>query len=425
MLLPATVPNPSLSTIASMTQHTLISFLGNVPAHRGGEYRRTTYEWEQQRFDCSFLGLGLAQAMRVPRLRILGTAGSMWDVLAEHLGATADAEAWVELSEAVRENRATAALLQTIENQLNQAQSQHRFELRLIPYGYDESTQVEILRALSEGIDSPGHQVTLDITHGFRHLPMLGFLSMMYLKSLGHASVRQILYGAFDAQQDGITPVVNLAGMMHIQEWIKCLDQFDKDGDYGIFGALLTREGIASNLLEEASFLERIGNLSLARKKLDSFWQSQATPKTPASNMFLPLLRKRLEWRRSVQRSEWERKLAEQFLARKDYLRCVIFCYESRISAEVESAQGDPNNYEADRSEAEQRLQEWSRTRRLTPENERNFYPLKFLRNQLAHGVRGQVAADNPITRQTSSFVQSLVGNERKLHDWLAKVLKD
>lgn len=405
-----------------MSQHTLISFLGNVPPQRGGEYRRTTYEWHQQRFECSFLGLGLAQVMHVPRVRILGTAGSMWDVLAEHLGA--DAQAWVDLSEAVRENRTTPELLQTFENQLNQAQTQHHFELRLIPYGYDEGNQVEILRALSEGIDSPGHEVTLDITHGFRHLPMLGFLSMMYLKSLGHASVRQILYGAFDARKDDITPVVNLAGMMHIQEWIKCLDQFDKDGDYGIFGALLAREGIASNLLEEAAFLERIGNLSQARRKLDSFWQMEVAPQTAASKMFLPLLRKRLEWRRSVQRSVWERKLAEQFLARKDYLRCVIFCYESRISAEVEAGGGDPNNYEFDRSEAEKRLEEFSRTQRLVPESERNFYPLKFLRNQLAHGVRGQVMSDNPITRQTSGFVQSLVGNERKLRDWLAKVLK-
>lgn len=222
-----------------------------------------------------------------------------------------------------------------------------------------------------------------------------------------------------------VNPVVNLAGLLHIQEWIKCLDQFDKDGDYGVFSPLLQRDGLPGQLLEEAAFLERIGNLSLAQQKLNTFWQTEAQPQTPASIMFFPQLRERLAWRRSVKRSAWERKLGLQFLARKDYLRSVIFCYESRISAEVEKAGGDANSFEQHREEAERALEAQSRESRPGVDSARNFYPLKYLRNQLAHGTRAKTDSGLSIQAETARFVTSLSRNEKKLHQWLAEALKE
>ena len=404
-------------------KHTLITFLGNVPAHSGGQYRQTTYELEQKPFSCRFLGTGLAKALQVDRVRILGTAGSMWDVLAEELGATEDEDTWVALSDAVKADRVTAELLQSVEQQLNQAQSDHRFELRLIPYGYEESKQVEIMRALSEGLDQGDNEVTLDITHGFRHLPMLGLLGMLYVRSIGHARLRNIYYGAFAFGQ-AITPVVDLSGLLHIQDWVRSLDQFDKDGDYSVFAELLKREGMPGDLLAEAAFLERIGNLSLAKNKLNSFWKADMQPSTPASQMFLPVLQQRLDWRRSVQRSAWERKLAVEFLARKDYLRAAIFAYEYKISQQVELSGGDTNNFASDRSVADKSLTDETKRSRHPFTSEKNFYALKNLRNQLAHGVRAAVDSQDPAVRQTAEFIQSLTRDEKKLQAWLKKVLE-
>lgn len=402
--------------------HTLITFLGNVPPHNGSQYRQTTYELDQKPFICRFLGTGLAKALKVDQVRILGTAGSMWDVLAEELGATQDEDTWVALSDAVRADQVTPELLQSFERQLNQAQSDHRFELRLIPYGYEESRQVEIMRALSEGLDQGENEVTLDITHGFRHLPMLGLLGMLYVRSIGHASLRNIYYGAFVHGQT-VTPVVDLSGLLHIQDWVRSLDQFDKDGDYSVFAELLKREGIPGNLLAEAAFLERIGNLSMAKNKLNSFWKSDVHPQTPASQMFLPVLQERLDWRRSVKRSEWERKLAVEFLGRKDYLRATIFAYEYKISQQVELTGGDVNNYENDRVIAEKTLMGATRGNRFPLTSAQNFYTLKNLRNQLAHGVRATVDSEYPAVAQTAQFIQSLTGDEKKLQVWLKKVL--
>jgi CRISPR-associated Csx2 family protein len=403
--------------------HTLITFLGNVPHDKGGSYGTTTYEVEQQQFSCQFLGLGLARTLKIPRIRILGTSGSMWDVLIDQLGATTDASAWVDLSEAVRHDQVTQERLEQFEQELNQSQSEHVFELRLLPYGFDEGKQVDILDALSAGLDRCGQEVTLDITHGMRHLPVLGMLSMIYLQSIGKATVRSIFYGMFD-RKSPVNPVVNLSGLLHIQEWIKCLDQFDKDGDYSVFSPLLQRDGLRGDLLEEAAFLERIGNLALAQQKLNTFWQAEARPQTPATIMFFPQLRERLEWRRSGRRSEWERKLGVQYLGRKDYLRSVIFCYESRISAQVEQDGGDANNFALDREEAERALELDARESRLEPGSARNFYPLKYLRNQLAHGIRARTDSASWIQAETAKFVTSLASNEKKLHQWLSDALR-
>ena len=212
----------------------------------------------------------------------------------------------------------------------------------------------------------------------------------------------EIFYGAWDRSSEAGTPVVSLRGLLKVQDWVRCLEQFEKDGDYGIFRDLLVAEGLAGKLLAEAAFLERVGNLSLAQQKLNSFWQGAAEPASPTGRMFFPLLKARLAWRTSARRSEWERKLAEQALAKADYLRASIFAFESRISAQVERDTKDA---------------------RLDVKSERNFFTLKFLRNQLAHGVRGKVEATG-IGGRTADFVVSLARDEDKLRPWLAAALK-
>lgn len=61
---------------------TLISFLGRNTAKPGAGYKLARYRfpdgWE---YETPFFGLALAETLRPERVVILGTAGSMWDVL--------------------------------------------------------------------------------------------------------------------------------------------------------------------------------------------------------------------------------------------------------------------------------------------------------------------------------------------------------
>jgi hypothetical protein len=67
--------------------HTLVSFLGKVPKERGGQYKTAHYHFEDgYQEPTSFFGLALQHYLKPDRLVILGTTGSMWDVLIEILG---------------------------------------------------------------------------------------------------------------------------------------------------------------------------------------------------------------------------------------------------------------------------------------------------------------------------------------------------
>lgn len=54
--------------------------------------------------------------------------------------------------------------------------------LVVILYGRDFDEQTAILRAVV-GAVSPGDEVTLDLTHGFRHLPALGLAAALFVEA--------------------------------------------------------------------------------------------------------------------------------------------------------------------------------------------------------------------------------------------------
>ncbi|MDP2793423.1 MAG: TIGR02221 family CRISPR-associated protein [Sulfurisoma sp.] len=382
---------------------TLITFLGRVPPERGNSYRKTTYDFGATRRDAPFFGSALAEEARVDRLRILGTAGSMWDVLAfelhEHMN---DA-----LNTAVRADAVTQEMLNELEIALN-ATGKRQYQLRLVPYGYNEEKQVDILKTMSADFRR-GDEVLLDITHALRHLPMLGLLSAFYLQAVVQAKVTDIYYAAFDLAENGITPVVKLDGLLRIYDWLRAMEQFNKDGDYGAFGALLTREGLPGKLLTDAAYLERTANAPDARRKLDSFAQSPQQSESAAGALFLPLLKERISWRQGRSRSAWEASLAREYLARRDYVRAAEFGYESTITAQIEATGGDDDSYDV-RKSADEQLADATRSQRQRPGETGNFMTLKNLRNSLAHG-----------TRSDSGTVRDLIRDEGRLAEWLEK----
>ncbi|MCE1186571.1 MAG: hypothetical protein LWW92_13300 [Rhodocyclales bacterium] len=233
--------------------------------------------------------------------------------------------------------------------------------------------------------------------------------------------MQEIYYGAY---QKGVaqTPVVRLTGLLEIQNWVRCMDQFDKDGDYSVFVPLLKKDQVQGHqLLGEAAFLERVGNLSLAKQKLGSFWDKQPHAHSPAGQMFLPLLKERLNWRLTLRRSAWEQTLATQALNRKDYLRACIMAYEARLSHQVEQTGGDINNF-THRDQASKTLENASDGRNHKAPD--NFFTLKNLRNQLAHGVRAHSAASSLRAQESTNFIAAMACDETKLHTWLSQVLK-
>jgi CRISPR-associated Csx2 family protein len=357
----------------------LLTFLGRVPKDQQG-YRVTHYDFGdgQTQAPAAFFGWTLRQHLGAERLVILGTAGSMWEHLFEgdHDFGDADEEARLALVEAVEQQKVTAAHLGPLAPLLA-----HRLgcevRLEIIPYAHDPAEQVALLRIMAAHVET-GDRVHLDVTHGFRHLPMLGILSALHLRIARQADIAGIWYGAYDPDT-GAAPVHNLVGLLNIADWVQALHTYDKDGDYGAFADLLDLDrGQSGRLLREAAFFERTSNPVKAREKLNTW--SGLPDRYPSGDstaeLFRDELEQRLAWVRGGNRAAWEGALGWQHLERGDYVRAVIYGMEAVISGEVMRQKGNLNDFD-DR--------DYHRKSLMTKDD---FKTLSGLRNALAHGVR-------------------------------------
>ena len=277
--------------------HTLVSFLGKGRDNPQTGYRQATYRFPDGSTETTaYFGLALTRHLAPDRLVLLGTAGSMWDVLVENLpgiGGEDDALR-LALMDAVAAQRVDQPLLDRVAPLVERALGRP-VQLLCIPFGRDAAEQRAILDAIAQA--APNGQVSLDLTHGFRHLPMLGLLSAFVLDGLGR-QVAGLYYGALDMSADGIAPVLRLDGLIAVQRWVDALASFEASGDYGLFAPLLERDGVPADkarCLHEAAFFERTFNVSDAARQ----------PRTASCRYWMRRYRAPAGCSRNASRSAW------------------------------------------------------------------------------------------------------------------------
>ncbi len=379
---------------------TLISFLGKQ--QKG--YRTATY-----RFDAGFarnapfFGMALAEFLRPDRLILLGTSGSMWDVFFDHETSDND-EGLMQLIEAASENQVTETMLADHAQRLSERLG-YPVNCQLIPYARDEAEQSAVLAELANTLN-PDEKVVLDVTHAFRHLPMLALVAARYLKHIRGIEVEDIYYGALEMTPNGgETPVLRLGGMLKMLDWVEALASYDKDGDYGPFGRLLQSDGmepVRAKLLDKAAYFERTNNPVKARETLISIFPSVESHEGPLGRLFRDELSKRIRWFRGKNRDAWEQSLAKAYLERRDYVRAATFMYEAFVTRATSQNKLDPNNFD-NRKEA------YDNARTETPA----VKTLEYIRNSLAHGVRPRNKKD-----------QDILADENTLHTELTNFMK-
>ncbi len=135
-----------------------------------------------------------------------------------------------------------------------------------IPIGKDESELWQIFSRVSDWV-VPGDKIAFDVTHGLRHLPMLGLLAAAFLRAAFNVDLRAVLYGAFDVGRQvspGKTPVFDLTPLLTLLEWAIAADRFNRTGDARYLSSLVSqrRKQMAEQASGDRSQLERIGRLN-------------------------------------------------------------------------------------------------------------------------------------------------------------------
>jgi|DewCreStandDraft_4_1066084.scaffolds.fasta_scaffold61347_2 CRISPR-associated Csx2 family protein len=369
---------------------TLISFLGKSQLDSKNGYRTARYRFpDGAERETSYFGLALAEQLNAQRLILLGTASSMWDLLVENvIGDAAQEELRIELIDAVRQQEVSERLLQRLTPALEQRLGRPVRPI-VIPHATGFVEQQQLLERLSDEL-ARGERIALDVTHGFRHLAMLALTAARYLTHARGVHLQGLYYGALDMTADGLTPVVELSGLAHVQEWAEALAAYEASGDFSRFGPLLARDGLSA---EKAEALRRgwellaVENVADAARALQPVYQVLGQPLAGTSGLFREKLRRALRWVAAGGLAERQRILALQALQRQDFLRAALLGLESFLSAEVERDRKDPLDHDAkEEAEARYRLElkegehaDWKRNA---------FWLLKNVRNALAHGTR-------------------------------------
>lgn len=100
----------------------------------------------------------------------------------------------------------------------------------LIPTGADETEFWQIFRIIAELVPS-GSDVYVDMTHGFRTLPVLMLMALEYVAKVKQATIKEITYGAHQNEADGRAPTWNLEPFLVIKDWADAVSSFTTYGD--------------------------------------------------------------------------------------------------------------------------------------------------------------------------------------------------
>ena len=357
---------------------TLISLIGKSKADPQTGYRKAHYGFEPGfSRTVSFFGLALLDYAKPERLILAGTAGSMWDVFFEHQHT--DDETALALMDAVEKEAVTAQMLAIHEQRLSEKLG-IPVQCLLISYARDEAEQTTILTDLADHLE-PGEKIILDVTHGFRHLPMLALVAARYLARVRGVQVQEVYYGALEMTDPATqqTPVLRLSAMLHMLDWVDALAVYEHSGNYGVFAPLLQQDGMPAeraNLLAQAAYFERSGNPVQAKQSLSGAHNHVRNHPGPLGQLFKTTLTEHIGWFRQGNRADWELALADRYLARQDYLRTITYLCEAYISRATEKFGGNVNQFE-DRDLAFKEA-----------DKNQDVWLLKHLRNAMTHGVR-------------------------------------
>ena len=368
---------------------TLVTLLGKARKRTGGAgYEDATYRFPGGREDrTAFFGLALARHLNPDEIVILGTAGSLWSVLVEGLAGKGgeDEEARIELMSAEDSGNVDQSLLDRLAPLMGRAMHAVVRPI-LVSAAKGESEQYAILEAIDKAVVHDG-ELHFDLTHGFRHLGMVGFLSSFMLERVRSLDVCGLWYGAFDMKKaENVVPVLRLDGLMRVRRWLDALNRFDATGDYGVFAPLLIEDGVPADkakCLEDAAFLERTLNVRDAARKIGTFLPMLDSALAGASGLFQARLAARLRWAKAQSLSEQQRKLAHQHLNRGDFVRAAMFGWEACVSRVCEEKGVSTLAFGEERQRAVDQFRGEVEGARKS-----GFESLNALRNALAHGTR-------------------------------------
>lgn len=411
-----------------MKKNILVGFLGNVGRKNDrGErkYKCVDYTFEDGRvvnnelFSFALIDyLTRYQNQGVDKLVLLGTTGSMWDNLFDQpqTKEVLPPELKKFLNESLEPNTLTP-VTQNLLNNLSQYLSTAlniTCHLELIPEGNNQAEQIQTLEAIMNHFNAEQRDnAILDVTHGFRHLPMLTILGALLLKNVYQIKINGLYYGKLIT--DIKAEAIKLDGLLEISDWLEAFSRFGTNANYGVFGPLLSQHlgpveaASLNDKLEQAAFYDATGQLAQSKNILKALKKMLLQGQDQGlSNLFKPIIIDRIRELNEGLFHVRQFKRAKIHLEHKNYLEAACFGYEAMLSKKIH----DENQY----LPKDKQLSPENYQHRSTLEKEskfdKDYLTIKLLRNTLVHGT------------ESNAQTEKILSDPQRLHQTLSKIFE-
>ncbi|MCS7079428.1 MAG: TIGR02221 family CRISPR-associated protein [Chloracidobacterium sp.] len=375
------------------SRHVVAGFIGTgKQKETGSGYEPTTYHFPNQtKHEASVFGVALlkylaAQGRPAQRWLVMGTAQSIWDALVEIVPETQWASiesVWDEVGQAVREKAMTQAVLDRWSAALTAAAGLE-VVCALVGPADDRDSQMRVWQAMYEQT-GVGDHLTLDITHGFRHQPVLMTFMATTLRWFRRLARVDMYYGALELQQR----VIELPLCNDFLDIAEALATYRYTDDFSqlvnVFGRVTQPEETLLRDLERVAFADSVNRFPRhavegAQRGLKNCAEGSALDRALAE-----ALGESVGWITEPSFAARLRRKAEAAFESNQLLKGIVLLYEAICVAGCQRFQtGDPLNYRS-RHGAKEALEN-------DPVYKDAFVAVRNLRNSVAHGTAPESA---------------------------------
>ena len=379
---------------------TLITFLGTgkqeLRAKR--QYREAKYKFDNnETYETPFIAAALSKYHQVDRIIMIGTTGSIWEVVYEYFSNThninIDETKYAEIGDyCEKANHKTA--LDIPHKKDIEAVMGAGSHIVLVKYGVNESEVKENTNIIAH-IDSyieQGDELIVDITHSFRSLPLFIMNLLIYLKNVSKRDINisHIYYGMLDISGEmKYTPVVDLKSILEVNDWITGAYAFEQFGNAYKISELMEEEdnGVATNL-KRFSDLLNLNHLAGIESEVHNLEAMAKKEYSPLPNMIIrPIADKFAEkFSKAKRHSLFQLRLAKWQYEHYNFSSAYITLQEALITYVCEQNKRDPLEKQM-REEVKKSLIGRGKDK-FVSEIATAYKSINEIRNSLAHSIK-------------------------------------
>ncbi len=114
-----------------------------------------------------------------------------------------------------------------------------------------------------------GDELTVDLTHGFRIIPIVFSTAMNFLQKAKNINIRAVYYGAYEKDKE-FSPIVDVKDFYIINEWTDAVSRLVEDADPGKLGKVAQKEsGTNLDEFDDPELLNAFDSLTESLKNVD------------------------------------------------------------------------------------------------------------------------------------------------------------